>query len=237
MKHGLHDDIAAAEAVYHVLAARNPHATLNPSGGPTNAEARKVLTAVQRTGNRYGAAHIIDTLRGAATEKIASAGHDRLEVFGAGAALGKEEWRSLIRQLVAAGFLALDVRDYGGLAVAARGEALLGKALTPEHVARPFGMAHLVENTQQRRTSAVGRIEQRRRALPGHRDIASFQQALQPARRQPVLDRDALADRLLAMIGAYQQQDLLALAAQPLDGTEHFGDAAPGGGERVVVDR
>jgi len=44
MKHGLHDDIAAAEAVYHVLAGRNPHATLNPSGGPTNAEARKVLT-------------------------------------------------------------------------------------------------------------------------------------------------------------------------------------------------
>jgi ATP-dependent DNA helicase RecQ len=88
------------------------------------AEAQKVLAAVGGTGQRYGAAHIIDVLRGAATDKVAGAGHDRLAAFGAGAELAKEEWRSLIRQMVAAGILTLDVKDYGGLAITERGQAL-----------------------------------------------------------------------------------------------------------------
>jgi len=88
-------------------------------------EGRKVLSAVYRTGQRFGAAHIIDVLRGAATEKVAKAGHDRLPTFGAGAERKKEEWRSLIRQLVAAGFLHLDVKGHGGLAITDKGRALL----------------------------------------------------------------------------------------------------------------
>lgn len=147
-------------------------------------EARKVLTAVQRTGNRYGAAHIIDTLRGAATEKIASAGHDRLEVFGAGAALGKEEWRSLIRQLVAAGFLALDVRDYGGLAVAARGEALLQgegdfhyRRDTMRRAApaarKPRGGAAEIELDAEE-TNLFGRLRELRLTLARERDVPAY---------------------------------------------------------------
>jgi ATP-dependent DNA helicase RecQ len=87
---------------------------------------RKVLSAVHRTGQRFGAAHIIDVLRGAETQKIIRAGHDRLPTYGTGAELKKEEWRSLIRQLVATGYLHLDVQGYGGLAITGLGRALLG---------------------------------------------------------------------------------------------------------------
>ena len=89
------------------------------------AEAQKILSAVSQTGQRFGAAHIIDVLRGAQTEKVAKTGHDRLPSFGSGSEHKKENWRSLIRQLVAAGFLRLDVKDYGGLALTEKGRALL----------------------------------------------------------------------------------------------------------------
>ena len=89
------------------------------------AEARQILDLVRRTGERYGAAHIVDVLRGAETEKIAANGHDRLPAFGAGAGRKKEEWRALISQLVAGRFLDHDVGGYGGLSLAADGHALL----------------------------------------------------------------------------------------------------------------
>ncbi|MEE8445919.1 MAG: RQC domain-containing protein, partial [Alphaproteobacteria bacterium] len=84
-----------------------------------------VLSAVTRTGGRYGAVHIVDVLRGTVTEKVARAGHDRLQTFGIGADRGRQDWRSLIRQLVAAGFLRLDVAGYGGLSMTEKGAALL----------------------------------------------------------------------------------------------------------------
>jgi ATP-dependent DNA helicase RecQ len=89
-----------------------------------NAEAGLVLGAVAGTGQRYGATHIVEILRGASTEKITRGGHDRLPEHGAGASRKAEEWRSIVRQLVAAGFLHMDVRDYGGLKITDRGEAL-----------------------------------------------------------------------------------------------------------------
>jgi ATP-dependent DNA helicase RecQ len=88
-------------------------------------DAQKALSAVLRTGQRFGAAHIIDVLRGAETAKIAGAGHDRLPTYGIGADRSKADWQSLLRQLVAAGYLTLDIRGYGGLAVSDRGRALL----------------------------------------------------------------------------------------------------------------
>ena len=84
-----------------------------------------ILNAIRSTGQRFGAAHIIDILRGAKTEKIKSLNHDQLAVHGAGAARKKEDWRSLIRQLVATGLLDLDYQGHGGLSVTPQGEAFL----------------------------------------------------------------------------------------------------------------
>ena len=86
------------------------------------AAARVILAAVAETGGRFGAAHIVDVLRGADTQKIRDRGHHQLSSFGAGAARKKEEWQSLIRQLVAGSFLRPD--EHGGLGISEQGHAL-----------------------------------------------------------------------------------------------------------------
>ena len=88
-------------------------------------EARMALSAVYRSGQRFGAAHVIDILRGSETEKITRFGHHRLPVFGVGKARGKNDWRSLLRQMVATGLLRLDIAGYGGLAITDEGLDLL----------------------------------------------------------------------------------------------------------------
>tara|TARA_R110000868_G_scaffold14669_9_gene67964 strand:- start:2525 stop:4363 length:1839 start_codon:yes stop_codon:yes gene_type:complete len=85
----------------------------------------KALKAVHGSGQMYGAAHIVDILRGMQTEKLLKAGHDKLPAYGAGAELRKQEWASIIRQLVSAGFLRLDVQGYGGLGITPKGEDLM----------------------------------------------------------------------------------------------------------------
>ena len=87
--------------------------------------AQKILSAIEQTGQRYGAVHVVDVLRGMNTEKVTKAGHNRLTSFGIGNDLKKEKWRSIIRQLVAAGFLCLDSEGYGGLVITGTGQALL----------------------------------------------------------------------------------------------------------------
>jgi ATP-dependent DNA helicase RecQ len=86
---------------------------------------QKVLSTVVRTGERFGAGHIVDSLVGKATDKIVSSGHDRLSTFAIGADLKPAEWRAVIRQLVASGFLDIDFAGFGGLSVSPRGRALL----------------------------------------------------------------------------------------------------------------
>jgi ATP-dependent DNA helicase RecQ len=88
-------------------------------------DAQKILSAIYRSGERYGAAHIIDILRGTETEKIVRAGHDRLPTFGTGAERKKGEWQSLIRQMVATGLLRIDIAGYGGLGINPSGRTLL----------------------------------------------------------------------------------------------------------------
>lgn len=99
---------------------------LNPTERVDGTEdAQKILSAVFRSGERFGAAHIIDILRGSETEKVIRAGHDRLPAFGTGADRKKAEWQSLIRQMVAGGFLKLDIQGYGGLGMTEKARALL----------------------------------------------------------------------------------------------------------------
>ncbi len=77
--------------------------------------AQKAMSAALRTGQRFGAGHLIDILRGKATEKVQQFGHGELPTFGAGADLDDAGWRSVFRQLLAAGLLHADAQAYGGL--------------------------------------------------------------------------------------------------------------------------
>ena len=99
---------------------------LDPSGRIDGTEdARKVLSAAQGSGQRFGAAHLVDIVRGTLTGKVAQFGHGRLPAFGTGADRGKNEWRSIVRQMVAAGYLRLDIAGYGGIGITDKGRALL----------------------------------------------------------------------------------------------------------------
>ncbi len=88
-------------------------------------EAQKVLSAVLRTGERFGAEHIVNVLVGETTDMVRRCNHDGLKTFGCGADRGKPEWRSLIRQVVALGLASVDVSGYGGLSVTEKGWAAL----------------------------------------------------------------------------------------------------------------
>ncbi|MFO1303121.1 MAG: DNA helicase RecQ [Burkholderiales bacterium] len=80
--------------------------------------ARKALSAIYRTGQRFGVVHVVDVLRGKVSERVTQWGHDRLSVFGIGADLDEAAWRSVFRQLVALGFVDVDHAAYGALKLA-----------------------------------------------------------------------------------------------------------------------
>ena len=88
-------------------------------------EAQKVLSCIYRTGQRFGSAHVVDVLLGNATEKIRRFGHDRIPTFGIGADRSAAEWRSIIRQLVAADMLRVDVDGFGSIRLAPDSKAVL----------------------------------------------------------------------------------------------------------------
>ncbi len=87
--------------------------------------ARKALSAIYRTGQRFGAAHVIDVLRGRGGDKVGRWGHDRLSVFGIGADLDEAAWRSVFRQLVAQGLVRVDHEAHGALRLAEASRAVL----------------------------------------------------------------------------------------------------------------
>ncbi len=91
--------------------------------------AQKVLSCVQRTGQRFGAGHIVDVLLGKQTDKVHRFHHTHLSTYGIGSELSTTEWHSVIRQLVAADLLRVDVDGYGGL----RLTTACGSVLKGEH--------------------------------------------------------------------------------------------------------
>ena len=78
-------------------------------------DAQKALSAVYRTGQRFGIGHVIDVLRGHDTEKVRQWDHDQLSVFGVGAESSADEWTSVIRQLIHHGYLRQDIAAFSAL--------------------------------------------------------------------------------------------------------------------------
>jgi ATP-dependent DNA helicase RecQ len=86
---------------------------------------QKALSAIYRTGQRFGTRHIVDVLLGAETERILRLGHHRLKTFGVGTELDRRGWLSVLRQLVAQGFVIPDISGHGGLSLAPSANAVL----------------------------------------------------------------------------------------------------------------
>jgi len=86
---------------------------------------RMALSAIFRTGQRYGATYLIDVLRGNANATVVQRGHERLSVFGIGRAVADMQWRSLFRQLVALGWVEVDTEGFGTLRLTAAAKPVL----------------------------------------------------------------------------------------------------------------
>jgi ATP-dependent DNA helicase RecQ len=101
--------------------------------------AQKALSAVFRTGQRFGAAHLTDVLLGADTARVRSLGHQDLSVYGIGKELDREQWRTLMRQLTSEGWLEPVPDGRGGLrwGEETRVRSLLRGELTLELPATP----------------------------------------------------------------------------------------------------
>jgi ATP-dependent DNA helicase RecQ len=87
--------------------------------------ARKALSCIYRTEQRFGAVHLIDVLRGRVTERVSQWNHHQLAVFGIGADVDEPTWRSVFRQLVALGYARPDHDAFGGLRLTAASRPVL----------------------------------------------------------------------------------------------------------------
>jgi ATP-dependent DNA helicase RecQ len=105
------------------------------------AAARQLLTCVEQTGGFFGAAHIIDVLRGSAAKKVIEKEHNRLSSYNSGRDTTKKEWAFFIHQFVDQGLIVRDAK-YGSLSLTAEGRAIMngegkvmGDRLPPEQQA------------------------------------------------------------------------------------------------------
>ena len=187
--------------------------------------AQKALSAALRSGQRFGAGHLIDILRGKSTDKIKQFGHDSLPTFGVGGDLDDMGWRSVFRQLLASGLLEADAQAYGALKLteAARpvlkGETALSLR---RHIARAKGKTTRTGATSKKTTSTV--------VSPGD---APFFEALRQwradkAREQGVPAYVILHDRTLLELAAHRpesQEDLLEIPGIGQAKAERYGEA------------
>lgn len=87
--------------------------------------AQKLMSAIYRTGQRFGAGHVIDVLLGKSNEKTTRFGHENLSVFGIGEDVPQKTWQSIARQLVAAGFVDVDHAHFGALILTEKARSVL----------------------------------------------------------------------------------------------------------------
>ena len=92
--------------------------------------AQKVMSAVIRTGERFGAAHVIDVLRGSRGERVLKQGHDQLSVHGIAAGHSREELRDLVEDLKGEGLLSVSEGEFPTLGVPPRGKEFLRRRET-----------------------------------------------------------------------------------------------------------
>jgi len=115
--------------------------------------AKKALSCVYRVGERFGARHVIDVLRGAKGQRILDLRHNELSTYGIGADLSSVEWDNIIRQLIHLGYLVQDFTRFGALGLSAAARPVL-KGETQVILGLPRDVAKVEEKS--RRKSGAG---------------------------------------------------------------------------------
>ncbi len=165
--------------------------------------ARKALSCIYRTGQRFGAMHLIDVLRGRSTERIVERDHHRLGVFGIGADLDDAAWRNVFRQLAALGYVCPDHEAWGALKLTEASRAVLKgeRHVEMRHVAARKGRTVKTRSRMAAgATTADSALLERLKAW-----------RMTQAREQGVPAYVIFHDRTLAEIAAVQPADMDAL--------------------------
>ncbi|MGA8610246.1 MAG: DNA helicase RecQ [Xanthobacteraceae bacterium] len=162
--------------------------------------AQKALSAIVRTGERFGTEHLANVLIGDNSEAVEKFGHDCLPTFGVGKEFGKQEWRSIFRQLHGAGVIALDITGYGTWTVTDAGRRVLKGAekitLRKDTLKPGRKAARAVANATALADGAAGDTElfealrRRRSALAKEQRVAAYvvfadKTLIDMARRKP----------------------------------------------------
>jgi ATP-dependent DNA helicase RecQ len=199
----------------------NPQATWDAT-----VPAQKLLSAVLRTGQRFGITHLIDVLRGNATEKVVNYGHDNLPTFGVGKDLSLHDWRSISSQMVSLGFLNVEGDGFNVLTVSDTARPIL-KGQQPlmlrkpaergkgrkRNLGAPAGARDLDQNLWEA-------LRARRRALAAEQNVPPYvifhdATLAEIARRKPqsldaFLEIPGIGERKLARYG----QDFMKVIAE-----------------------
>ena len=119
--------LAAFGETFHGPCGRCDNCIEPPKTWDATVPAQKALSAVYRSGQRFGSGHVISILRGEDSSRMSELGHDRLSTFGIGADMDDKQWRSVFRQLLAMGLLEADAEGFGTLRLTkASREVLVG---------------------------------------------------------------------------------------------------------------
>ena len=145
-----------------------------PETFDATAPAQKALSAIYRTGQRFGVVHLIDVLRGKAGDRVTRWDHDKLSVFGVGADLDESAWRSIFRQLVALGLARIDHEAHGALRLTEASRPVLKGE-------QPIAMRRVVARPRAAARGSRSATARRRHRTPGRR-IARTPQVLAPCR-------------------------------------------------------
>jgi ATP-dependent DNA helicase RecQ len=167
---------------------------------------RKALSAILRTGQRFGAGHLTDVLLGISTEKIVRFGHDKLPTFGVGTELDRKAWGSVFRQLIVRGIIAVNHEEFGALQTTDLSGPILRGAQT------------VMLRRDQAASAAIMRKKADRPALQG--DAAALFEKLRAerarlAREQSVPAYVIFHDATLAAIATTRPRSLEALGEIP----------------------
>ncbi len=209
--------------------------------------ARMALSAVYRSGQRFGMVHVIDILRGKSGERMQRWGHDQLSVFGIGTDHDETTWRAVFRQLVAQGLVAIDHQAHGALILTESSRPVLrGEQSLLMRRPRQTGRDSTLRKRANRRGSAstppghppVGAAPTQGKALTSARpqhdalaaDLLNNLKAwrLAEARRQSLPPFVILHDSTLIALADRRPADLQSLGSIPGIGVkklERYGDA------------
>ncbi|WP_295387049.1 DNA helicase RecQ [uncultured Thiodictyon sp.] len=136
--------------------------------------ARKAMSCIFRTGQRFGVNYLIEVLTGKEDERIRRFGHDQISTFGIGRDLDAAQWRSVYRQLVAAGLVAVDVEGHGALQLTEQSRPVLRGERT----------LHLRRDPERRPAKVKGEGRAARVETPLDPEAAALWERLRTYRRE-----------------------------------------------------